>query len=342
MRLQKPFLCVLSAMLLAFTAVARAQQYTSIVVFGDSLSDTGNDAYVTEHTYGIRVPGLVADYANNRFTDGRLTTPAARDYFGVWVQQLAKMLPDKPEVKASLHGGTNYAYGFATTGSGTSPFTFGPSDSYSVTIDNMGQQITDYLATHPKIDKHTLFVVWGGAINVLYATNTKQVIAGAVEESADVQRLVDAGGTQFLVVNLPPLGDTPRLNGSPTTAGPANEASVVFNDTLSASLDLLQFLNFFRPLNIHRLDTYSLFNSVIASPAKYALDNVTGSSQGDYLVDPDTYLFWDDLHPTTHGHEILALTALKLVDPAACAARDFVAVPPTCDSLPAITPSTLK
>jgi phospholipase/lecithinase/hemolysin len=26
-------------------------------------------------------------------------------------------------------------------------------------------------------------------------------------------------------------------------------------------------------------------------------------------VDPDTYLFWDDLHPTTRGHNILAIKA---------------------------------
>jgi phospholipase/lecithinase/hemolysin len=30
-------------------------------------------------------------------------------------------------------------------------------------------------------------------------------------------------------------------------------------------------------------------------------------------VDPDTYLFWDDLHPTTHGHNILAVTAASIL-----------------------------
>jgi len=32
-----------------------------------------------------------------------------------------------------------------------------------------------------------------------------------------------------------------------------------------------------------------------------------------YTVDPDTYLFWDDLHPTTKGHDILAQTAASLI-----------------------------
>ena len=70
-------------------------------------------------------------------------------------------MPSKPEVKNSLDGGTDYAYGFATTGSGTTAFTFGPSNSLSVNVENIGRQITDYLATRPKITPKTLFVVWG-------------------------------------------------------------------------------------------------------------------------------------------------------------------------------------
>jgi phospholipase/lecithinase/hemolysin len=35
-------------------------------------------------------------------------------------------------------------------------------------------------------------------------------------------------------------------------------------------------------------------------------------------VDPDTYLFWDDLHPTTHGHDIVAMTALESIEPRGC------------------------
>ena len=145
LRFRKPMprrlLCLLSAVLFTFTAVlAHAQQYTSIVVFGDSLSDTGNVAHLTEAKYGVRIPGPVADYTDGRFTDGADTVPAAQNYFGVWIEQLAATLPSKPEIKDSLDGGTDYAYGFATTGSGTGVFTFGPSDSLSVNVNNIGLQ----------------------------------------------------------------------------------------------------------------------------------------------------------------------------------------------------------
>jgi hypothetical protein len=45
--------------------------------------------------------------------------------------------------------------------------------------------------------------------------------------------------------------------------------------------------------------------------------NVTDSSQG-MAVDPDTYLFWDSLHPTTRGHDILATTAAEIIAQREC------------------------
>ena len=312
-------LCLFSALVLTFNTIGvhaqdpnHAPEYTSIVVFGDSLSDTGNVAHLTYDKYGVRIPGPDADYTDGRFTDGTDTLPPAKKYFGVWIEQLAAKIPSKPEIKDSLDGGTDYAYGFATTGSGTGAFTFGPSDSLSVNVNNIGQQITDYLATHPKIDDKTLFVVWGGAIDVLYATSQDNVIDAGINQTLNIQRLIDAGATQFIVPNLPPLGLVPRLNGSSTTSIPATEASILYNTVLSSGIALLHDFNNDKSLQISRLDVFALFNKIVAAPSVYSLENVTASSQG-MTVDPDTYLFWDDLHPTTRGHNILAITAARLL-----------------------------
>lgn len=327
--------CIVPVLLLVFSTVLAQAQYSSIVVFGDSLSDVGNDAILTNAKYGpaLTIPGPVADYTLGRFTDGADTLPPAQNYFGVWIEQLAAMMPGVPILQPSLAGGDDYAYGFATTGTGKGDFTFGPGDVYGVKVDNMGRQITSYLATHKKLDKKTLFVVWGGAINVLYASSPADVVEGALDEVADVQRLIDAGATQFLVPNLPPLGDVPRLNGSPTTSAPANAASVLFNETLESGLNVLPIVNFRHTVRIYELDTFALLTDVVASRSVYSLANVTSPSQGQ-PVDPDTYLFWDDLHPTTKGHNILALAALKLVDPSACMAMQPMPGEASCASIP--------
>ena len=244
-------LCFISAFLLILSPVRvfaqggpATPEFTNIVVFGDSLSDTGNVAHLTYDKYGVRVPGPVADYTDGRFTDGFDTLPPAELYTGVWVEQLAESMPSKPEVKNSLDGGTDYAYGFATTGSGTGVFTFGPSNSLSVNVENIGQQITDYLATHPKITPKTLFVVWGGAIDLLYATSEDEVIDAGINQTLNIQRLIDAGATQFIVPNLPPLGLVPRLNGSPATSIPATEASALYNAVLRSGISLLVEFDF--------------------------------------------------------------------------------------------------
>src|ERR1700758_2908147 len=90
---------LLVALVFVFSAVlANAKDYTRIVVFGDSLSDTGNVAHLSEAKYGVRIPGPIADYTDGRFTDGFDTVPAAQKYFGVWIEQLAASMPSHPEV----------------------------------------------------------------------------------------------------------------------------------------------------------------------------------------------------------------------------------------------------
>jgi phospholipase/lecithinase/hemolysin len=319
--------------------VVSAQNYTSIVIFGDSLSDTGNVADLTQAKYGFRLPGPIADYTDGRFTDGTDTVPAAHNYFGVWIEQLASTFPAKPAVKASLDGGTNYAYGFAFTGGGSANFTFGPSDELSVTINNIGQQITDYLATKPRITDKTLFIVWGGANDLLNATSTKDVIDAAVDQAGNLERLLAAGATQFIVPNLPNLGAIPRLNGSPATSIPATKATVLYNSVLAAGVAIVRDFNPGKRLNVAQLDIFGLINKIVASPSKFGLADVKDSSQGNFTVNPDTFLFWDDLHPTTRGHNIIAEAAGKLIAPQQCwanVAKGSYGPEVDCDSAPAL------
>lgn len=322
---------ILSGLLaFAIAFAAQAQQYTKIVSFGDSLSDTGNDFVLfTEigfpFPYPYVLPPPYPTYALNytfaRFTDGPDTTPRAMNYYGVWLEQMAGALPAHPAVTASLWGGTNYAYGYSNTLSGQSEFNI-TNTPYTVYVDNVGQQIDDYLATNPKIDDHTLFVVWGGANNLTEAVGGSdaagQIIDGAIAQVGNLQRLIHAGATQFLIPNLPDLGLIPRFNTSPTDSAAFHDASVLYNTTLDAGVGLLPLLNFGKHLTLHKLDVYSLMRGIVAAPAKYGMVNATDSSQGMIFVDPDQYLFWDDLHPTTRGHNLLGQAALSTIEPKGC------------------------
>src|ERR1700743_3868042 len=65
MLIARRFLFVLAAVLFVFPGlVALGQAYTSIVVFGDSLCDTGNDAMLSaaKNTINGQVPGPASDY----------------------------------------------------------------------------------------------------------------------------------------------------------------------------------------------------------------------------------------------------------------------------------------
>jgi phospholipase/lecithinase/hemolysin len=298
-----------SFLMLSAPVILQAQDIRHIVVFGDSLSDTGNDARLSANAYGFYFPGPLFDYTAGRFTDGFDTAPAARNYRGVWVEQLAAMLPSKPVISNSLDGGQNYAYGFAFTGGGTTFFNFyGP---YAITIDNVDLQITHYLATHPKIDDKTLYVVWAGANDVLNATSAGDIVTAGVNQAADVERLIAAGATQLIVPNLPPLGAIPRLNTT-VFSGPVTQLSELYNGTLAAGLKTVRDSNTGKKLRIYPMDVFGLFNNIIAKPSSYGLIDVTDSSQFN-AVNPDTYLFWDGLHPTTHGHNIVATTASEMI-----------------------------
>ncbi len=301
---------------------AEAQSYTSVVVFGDSLSDVGNDASVSYAKYGVvaQVPGPATGYTNGRFTDGLDTTPPARNYTGVWIEQLATKLAAHPAIRNSLSGGTDYAYGFATTNTGTSQLTYGPSNALSITVNNMGQQVSDYLASGPTINSSTLYVVWGGANDLLNLTSATDIANSAGREVALVQQLINAGATDFLIPNLPPLGLIPRLNQIPAQSAAATAAAQVFNQALSTGLAQLAMANSGKTLHLFPLDIYTLFNTVVGPPPAPGFSNVTASSSAFFgasnaSVNPDTYLFWDDLHPTTFGHNQIAAAALTLLGP---------------------------
>lgn len=315
--LVRPLFALIAIFIGGSLALAQVPQstYTSLVIFGDSLSDTGNIAHLTQTQFVVRYPGPLFNYTNGRFTDGTDTRPAATAFFGTWVDQLAATLPTPFVLKNSLDGGTNYAFGDATTEDGTRTTTATVAGTpVSLTIENMGQQVIDYLATHPTPTRQTLYILWGGA-NDLYADSSAASVSAAVNrEMALAQRLVDAGAADLLLADLPPLGSVPGHAADTATATALNAATQSFNSQLHSGLISLNLSNRGKALRLFNSQTNLLFQVVTANAAALGFTNLTSPAQS-ISGNPDTYLFWDTLHPTTAIHHLLATTAATLIQP---------------------------
>jgi outer membrane lipase/esterase len=279
--------------LLAAGGVGRAEPISGIVVFGDSLSDDGN---VFKATGGAVPPP--SQYAGGRFTNGPN-----------WIDQFATRV-GLPAPRPSLAGGTDYAFGYAQTGTGMTT-----TSVPGLSVPNLSTQVGTYLGSNtPKAGQ--LFAVWAGA-NDFFNGQTNPAVPAANIASA-LQTLANAGATNFLVLNLPALGNTPFGSTLPPAQRQAvNQLIAAFNSDLSNDLGKLQASD--PGITIHTVDTASLLSRIQANPSAYGFTNVTDSALlSGHAHNADGYLFWDSVHPTTQADRLVASAAVQAVpEPAA-------------------------
>ncbi|MCA9100428.1 MAG: hypothetical protein KDA63_04705 [Planctomycetales bacterium] len=288
-RHSQALLCSLTtAIVLAVLQAAQAAAaINDLIVFGDSLSDVGN---ISSATFGTQ-PGPY-------YYDGRVSNGP------VYAEYLSGALGLGP-LTASSTSGDDFAYGGAQT-SGTAGLE-------GFFIRDVDEQV-DVFLTSRSATADTLYTVFAGANDIVNGLTDMSASVGSL--ASDVERLIAAGARQFLVPNLPRLGTVPRFSGDAAAAATATALSESFNAQLAAALDGLE--TSWPTVTFIRFDTASLFEDIMANPAVYGFANVTdpaaaGLSVGDssydtnlIVAEPNTYLFWDELHPTTFAHEMLA------------------------------------
>src|SRR5436190_12041917 len=212
--MRKIYLLVAAAALFAATSsFGQAPAFSRLVVFGDSLSDTGNVRARTsaKSSGAIDYPSHTFNYDNGRFTNDTDTDPASHTYLGVWHEQLARTFLGLPAASNSLGGGLNYAFGSATAMNGTHE-----EDTVAgitITIDDMGKQMDDYFAQHA-FDPNALYIVWGGSNDIRNDDSSASVTATVGRVDNLVSRLATAGAKYIMVPNVGPVGDTPRYFGT--------------------------------------------------------------------------------------------------------------------------------
>jgi phospholipase/lecithinase/hemolysin len=280
-----------------FACTAAAGPFSNLVVFGDSLSDVGNIAQAPF----INTPGPY--YWNGRFSNGP-----------VYAETLATGLGLPTLVRSTASGGNDFAYGGAKT--------TGTSFPDNLFVQDIDDQVGKYLGSRTA-NAGTLYTIFAGANDLLDGQTNMSIPINSLQSSID--RLVTAGARNFLVFNLPPLGNTPRFNTSQSNLTQYNTRTQQFNTALATMLDSVHANN--PAVTVYRFDVTALFSQAFANPQLFDLTNVTrsaapGLAPGDTSYDtskivpnPNQYLFWDDLHPTAAVHLILAHRALDLFFP---------------------------
>ena len=297
-RLYRSLLVTLVGSLLALGANCASAAYLSLYAFGDSLSDAGN-AYILTSPPGYPPSPPYAQ----RFSNG----PVA-------VEQLAGNL-GIAGFRASQLGGTDYAVGGAQTGHDM----FSGTDNYLVygglsVLDGTGieNQVGSFVGAPPTFDPSTsLFFVWGGANDFFAAlsispADAPTVAADAVQHLAnEIVALASIGAQHFLVPNLPDLGVTPFGLASGDPAG-LTALSAGFNLGLDQALAALRVS--IPGADIREFDSFSFVDGVVANPGAFGFTNVTEPCllEGTVCQNPSQYLFWDSVHPTAAGHQVLA------------------------------------
>lgn len=269
------------------SASAEGALFDQVVVFGDSLSDIGNDFIGSELLLGPGNGIPAAPYFAGRFSNGP-----------VWVEYVNGKL-GLPALTPGLAGGTNWAFGGAQSGFGLSP----------LVAPNVGGQLELYGLTNPTISDRQLFVMWAGP-NDFWNGQTDPSVP--VENlGSHLRSIIAAGGEHFLVPNLPPLGETPDHRNNAAERDALNLLSVAFNVLLEQELQEIEAES--PGVTITRVDVLSLYVAVAANPGAVGLTNITDPAFDDVantvVPNPNEYLYWDGIHPTAVSHKLLGLYA---------------------------------
>jgi outer membrane lipase/esterase len=300
--------------LLMVHGAASGSLLNGLVIFGDSLTDTGNNAFVFDNIIGppappgtlrtrapIATPDFVPTfpYASNRYSNGP-----------VWPEPFAALLGAHLGINLdagalpALLGGSNFAFGAARMGPPGATFPL-----------NVADQVALYLTqTGGSASPTTLYVVQGGGND---ARDALLVAAGGGDPSpfissyaantvAIVAQLYAAGAEHFLLLNVPDVGLAPAVRAlGPTAIMAGTQVAKAMNISLETTLGALSpaLLD-----GVRGFDVFQYLNDVVNAPSAFGFTDVDSACAFDpaCIANPATTFFWDGIHPTAAAHAAIA------------------------------------
>lgn len=262
--------------------------FSKLVVFGDSLNDRGNMAQFTGGVFPAP-----PNYVYGRQSNGP-----------VWVEYLAQRLELSTQIEnyAVVGALLNVRPGYPTGNVWSDTFS-------GLEGTDVLNQIFDYLSGASwQADPDALYIVEGGANDFIRVADPSVIVPDLLQA---VVMLEMYGAKHIIVVNLADLGKTPRaiiayeLGLLPPGVTPAtlSAGAAMINQAVLTYLPAYTFPS----ARITIADMYGFLGRVTATPSAYGFTQ----TQQPYLLyggnsNPAAWLFWDDYHPTTRGHELFA------------------------------------
>ncbi len=340
-----------------FAGSAAAGPISGLVVFGDSLSDTGNILALTSSPFaaslGYTPRPSYPLYTHGQFTNGPDNTGPGNPILnlaptafanGAWHNTLADRLGVPRAAAAGIEStpaGTNFAFGGAESGAG------------SLVSPGVLPQVERY-TLDASLRPDALHIFWAGSNDLINAASApgatpQQVLDAGAAAVANMTAAISQVAGAFtpgqslraMWANLPSLDQVPEGAALPTPLrGALAQASAAFRTAQAGAIAALEAQH--PGLDIIALDIFALFTDLIANPAAAGFVNVTtpvadisdfglpGPMTATQLApagaNPDQWLFWDSLHPTARAHALIG-EAAALAIPAPGAALAMVMIP---------------
>lgn len=329
---------ILAILVFGIPSLACAQlSFSSIVVFGTSLSDPGNAFTLLAHPIaGVNLTGNVSQNTPPYDTLDESLIPDAPYAKGghhfsngsTWIEQFAQGRGLAADVGPAFQSGSSKAHNYAVGGARATNYpdrvnlpqqvqTFlydvrqtAPVDAlYVIEIGN--NDIRDAL-----VQFSTVFYLTGDQGQAAAAANA--VITSALAGIAyNIQVLYSFGARKFLVWNAARLDLVPAVRalgqGAITIASTLTDG---FNKGLAENV--LAPYSALPGIQIAQLDITFQMAAVINSPGDFGLTNVTNpcvtpNTPPFTCQQPDEFFFWDGIHPTKAVHAIINQQAANVL-----------------------------